>query len=419
MARRLIGGGIGNATRNLNYIIGGLTLIALAVATFAALPPARIVIATGPVGGSYYENAEKYKTILANQGIDLILKPVPNSLDIANYVEGGTAGVQVGFAARPLDGQDYPNTSSLGAIEQQPLFIFTAAKLGAMDTPDGLRGHHIVMPPERSVTSQAALTVLAQYDVNQSNTDITFLPIAKAVAALRAGHADAGFFMLDPQDEFITALARDGSLRLMSLRDTLTLSRLDPGLHPVILPHGIFDLDRDIPPQDVPVLAATITVVARKDLSQAAVYLLLQAMEEVHRGSSLINDAGAFPNLTDVSLPPHPRAADFEKNGLPWAYQNLPLWLASLVNSYMVIALVFLILIELWNLFRYSMELIDFLFVHFCFGVLQRIEHRARKGNPLRPTEVKLVETLERALLRSDRRRRSEELIGRIRASRE
>jgi hypothetical protein len=190
-------------------------------------------------------------------------------------------------------------------------------------------------------------------------------------------------------------------------------------LHPLILPHGIFDLDRDIPPQDVPVLAATITVVARKDLPQAAVYLLLQAMEDVHRGSSLINDAGDFPNLTDLSLPAHPRAADFEKNGLPWAYQNLPLWLASLVNSYMVIALIFLILIELWNLFRYSMELIDFLFVHVCFGVLQRIERRARNGNPLRPKEMKLVEMLEHALLRADRRRRSEELIGRIRASRE
>jgi TRAP-type uncharacterized transport system substrate-binding protein len=410
---------MGGATRNLNYIVGGLTLIALAIAAFAALPPARIIIATGPVGGSYYENAEKYKTILESQGVDLILRPVPNSLDIVNYVEAGTDGVQVGFVAGPLHGHDYPNTLSLGAIEQQPLFIFTAVKLGAMDTPDGLRGHRIVMPPERSVTSQAALRLLAKYDVNPGNTAITFLPIAQAVAALHAGHFDAGFFMLDPQDEFITALARDSSLRLMSLRDAVTLSRLDPGLHPLILPHGIFDLDRDIPPQDVPVLAATITVVARKDLPQAAVYLLLQAMEDVHRGSSLINDAGDFPNLTDLSLPAHPRAADFEKNGLPWAYQNLPLWLASLVNSYMVIALIFLILIELWNLFRYSMELIDFLFVHVCFGVLQRIERRARNGNPLRPKEMKLVEMLEHALLRADRRRRSEELIGRIRASRE
>jgi hypothetical protein len=287
-----------------------------------------------------------------------------------------------------------------------------------LDTPDGLRGHRLVMPPERSVTSQAALALLSQYDVNTSNTTISFMPIAQAVAALSRGDFDAGFFMLDPQDEFITALAADRNLQLMGLRDTLTLSRLDPGLHPLTLPRGIFDLDRDVPPQDVPVLAATITVVARKDLHQAAIYLLLQAMGEVHRGSSLINDAGTYPNLTDISLPPHPRAIDYEKSGLPWAYQNLPLWLASLVNSYMVVALLFLVLIELWEMFHYSMELIDFLFLHFCFGILRRIEHRARDGHPLRARELRLVEMLERALMRSDRRRRSEELIGRIRAAR-
>jgi TRAP-type uncharacterized transport system substrate-binding protein len=419
MVRAVFGDGIGKATRYLNYIVVGLVLIGLGIAAYAALPPSRIIIATGPVGGSYYENAEKYKKILSAEGVDLILKPVPNSLDIVNYVESETDGVQVGFVARPLDGQDYPNTSSLGAIEQQPLFIFTATKLGPLSTPDGLRGRRIVMPPQRSVSSQAALALLAQYDVNTDNTTIDFLPIAQATAALRNGDFDAGFFMLDPQDEFITALAADPNLQLMGLRDTLTLSRLDPGLHPLTLPRGIFDLDKDIPPENVPVLAATITVVARKDLHQAAIYLLLQAMGEVHRGSSLINDAGAFPNLTDISLPANPRASDYEKSGLPWAFQNLPLWLASLVNSYIAIALLFLILIELWELFHYSMELVDFLFVHICFGVLRRIEHRARHGHTLRPREIKLVEMLERALTRSDRRRRSEELIGRIRAARD
>jgi len=418
MARQVFGNGIGKATRNLNYIVIGLALLGLGFAAYAGFPPSRIIIATGPIGGSYYENAEKYKKILSREGVDLVLKPVPNSLDIINYVESKTDGVEVGFVARPLDGQDFPNTLSLGAIEQQPLFIFTAVKLGSLNTPDGLRGHRLVMPPERSVTSQAALALLSQYDVTASNTPISFMPIAQAVAALQRGDFDAGFFMLDPQDEFITALAADSNLQIMGLRDSVTLSRLDPGLHPLTLPRGIFNLDKDIPPQNVPVLAATITVVARRDLHQAAIYLLLQAMGEVHRGSSLINDAGAYPNLTDIALPPHPRAIDYEKSGLPWAYQNLPLWLASLVNSYMVIALVFLILIEFWELIHYSMELIDFLFVHFCFGILRRIEHRARHGHVLRPREVKLVEMLERALTRSDRRRRSEELIGRIRASR-
>jgi len=407
------------SARNLNYVVGILVLIALLVAAYRVLPPSRVVIATGPVGGSYYEDAERYRLALKKEGINLVLKPVPNSLDIINYVEAGTGGVQLGFVARPMDGQEYRHSFSLGAIEQQPLFIFTRTKLGPMTSPDELRGHRIVMPPERSDTSEAALRLLSEYDVNPGNTSISFLPIAQAVAALREGVFDAGFFMLDPQDEFITALAGDSNLRLMSLADTLTLSRLDPALHPLTLPRGIFDLENHIPPQDVSMVAATITVVARKHLSQAVAYMLLRALEEAHRGSSLINDAGTFPNLVDVALPPDPRALNYEKNGLPWAYENLPLWMASLVNSYLVIGLIFLVLIEMWTTFVYSMELVDFLFVHFWLRVLSGIEHRARQGHVLRPLDIKLVELAERALLKSDRRRRSEELIGRIRASRQ
>lgn len=407
------------STQRFNLVIGVVMVIALIVAAYRAIPPPRFTIATGPVGGSYYDNAKAYQATLKQEGITVILHPVPNSLDIPALVNDRKSGVDVGFVAQPLSSQTYPDTLSLGAIEQQPLFIFVSKTLGAADTPDILRGHRLVMPPERSASSEAALSVLARYDVTPANTTIAFMPIAQAVAALRHGQFDAGFFMLDPQDGFIAALGRDPALRLMSLRDALTLSRLDPALHPIVLPHGVFDLSPENPPADVRMLAATINVVARKDVPQTIIYLLLQAMGEAHRGSSLINGAGAFPNLVDSALPPSPLALNYQKNGLPWAYQNLPRWMASLVNSYLIIGLTFVVLIELWSSLRYFMELCDFLFVHFWLGVLKRIETRARTGKELRPGDLKLVALAESALLKTDRRRRSEELIGRIRSARQ
>lgn len=404
------------ATRRFNFIIGIAALIALAIAAYRAIPPSQVTIATGPVGGSYYENAVRYQRALAAQGVTAILRPVPNSLDIAREVNERAEGIEIGFAAQTLNPDDYRHVLSLGAIEQQPLFIFEAKTLGAPATPAGLRGRRLVMPPLRSASSEAAVTLLAQHGVTPANTRITHLPIAQAVAELSQGHFDAGFFMLDPQDGFIKSLASDPELQLMDLRDTLTISRIDPSLHPVTLPHGIFDLANNVPPQDVRMVAANITVIARRHVPQALIYMLLQAMADAHRGSSLINDAGTFPNLVDIALPPHPLAADFEKNGLPWAYQNLPRWMASLVNSYLIIGLIFVVLVELWSSLLYFMELIDFLYVHFWLRVLLRIEQRARHGKALRPTDLRLVDLAENALLRSDRRRRSEELIGKIRS---
>jgi hypothetical protein len=164
-------------------------------------------------------------------------------------------------------------------------------------------------------------------------------------------------------------------------------------------------------------MAANITVVAHKHTSQAVIYMMLQAMAAAHRGASLINDAGTYPNLVDTALPPDQRALDFEKNGLPWAYQNLPRWMASLVNSYLIIGLIFVVVVELWSSILYFLELIDFLYVHFWLRVLLRIEQRMKRGHGLRPADLRVLDMAEKALLHPDRRRRSEDLIGRIRST--
>ena len=403
--------------RRFNLLIGLVALLALIGVAYRAIPPSHLTIATGPVGGSYFENAEKYRLALKRQGVSLALHPVPNSLDIIQEVNNDRDGVEVGFVAQALSPDDYPNVFSLGAIERQPLFVFVAKTLGSISSPAELRGRQLVMPPRRSVSSEMATSLLARYGVTPANTRMDYMPIAQAVEALSAHRYDAGFFVLDPEDGFIESLARDPDLLLLDLHDALTLSRLDPSLSEIVLPRGVFDLEKQIPPQDVHMVAATINVVVRKRVPQALVYLLLEAMADVHRGSTLISAAGTFPTIVDTALPPHPLAVDFEKNGLPWAYQNLPRWMAPLISSYLVIVLLLVIVVELWSSLLYLAQLADFLHVHFWLRVLSRIERRARDGHGLRTADIRLVDLAERALSRSDRRRRGEQLIARIRSA--
>jgi TRAP-type uncharacterized transport system substrate-binding protein len=191
------------STRKFNLVIGVAALIALLVGAYRAIPPSHVTIATGPIGGSYYESAEKYQRALKMEGVTVNLHPVPNSLDIAKEVNRGANGIEIGFVAQALSPEIYRHTLSLGAIEQKPLFIFVAKSLGTIGTPAGLRGRRPVMPPLRSASSEAALSLLAHYGVTPANTAITNMPIAQAVTALAQGHFAAGFFMLDPQDGFI------------------------------------------------------------------------------------------------------------------------------------------------------------------------------------------------------------------------
>jgi TRAP-type uncharacterized transport system substrate-binding protein len=402
----------------INYGVYALSLIFIAIAIYRAVPPTQVTIGTGPVGGSYYEDALSYQRALASRGFTVHLKPIPNSLDIVNYVESERDHVSIGFTAQDINPANYPNTRSLGAIELQPLFVFAATRLGIMNTPDGLRGHSIVMPPERSATSHAALQLLRRYDVTPANTHITFMPIAEAVSGLAKGTFDAGLFMLSPTDGFITTLVADKNLRLVNLRDAVTLSRLAPYLRPILLPRGVYDLENDVPPDDVHMLAATVNIVANRNVAPAILYALFQAMSDTHHASTLINNAGVFPNLVDIALPADPVATDFQKNGIPWSYAYLPRWMASLVDSYLIIGLTIVAVAELCTSMFHLTEFIDFLFVHFWLRILLGIEKHARSGRELDAFRIKLVDIAESALFRTDRRQRSEELIGRIRKGR-
>ena len=96
-------------------------------------------------------------------------------------------------------------------------------------------------------------------------------------------------------------LVADGSCSGLSPRGRLR--RAVPQPYKVVLPTGVADLARNIPPQDVTLLAVEASLVVRKDLHPALQYLLLQAAAEIHGGPEIFNKAGRFPAAEAVDLP--------------------------------------------------------------------------------------------------------------------
>ncbi|HLZ65597.1 MAG TPA: TAXI family TRAP transporter solute-binding subunit [Aliidongia sp.] len=402
----------------LRFARPALLALALAIAAFAvirAIPPRQVTIETGPVGGSYYKTALKYRDALQKRGIAVNLRAKADSLEIVGDVDRDGAGVDIGFTAQAVQRDRFPHTASAGAIELQPLFIFYAAALGEMTSPSGLHGKRIVMPDERSATSEAALRVLRLYGVTAENSRIAFMPLVDAARALKAGAFDAGLFMLDPSNALVVELAKTDRLRLLSLSDGLAVSRLLPFLHPTILPHRVYDVEGDIPPNNVEVVAAKVNVVVRKDIRPAVLYTLLDAMNEVHSDATLVSDAGEFPSVVGTELPPHPLAKEYAKTGAPWFYRDLPLPLASVIDSYLIIGIAIFLATEVFKSSKYLSELVEFVVDHLCLGVLAHIERKTRPGRPVGKLQFFLVHIAERAMSRTSKRKRSQELIGRIR----
>jgi TRAP-type uncharacterized transport system substrate-binding protein len=402
----------------MHYLRVVLAVLALAVGVFAvihALPPRVVTIETGPVDGSYYEIALKYRDLLRQHGINLELRPDPDSLDIIRHVDDKASGVDIGFTAQSTRREQFRHTAAAGAIELQPLFIFYNIGMGEIATLDNLRGKSIVMPPERSATSDAALRLLKLYGITPQNTRIAFMSLDDAANAIKAGKFDAGFFMLEPTNVLIGNLLSDDNLRLVSLSEGAGITRHLPFLRTVTLYRGSYDVERNIPAADVELLAATVNVVVRKDIHPAVLYMLLEAMNDVHHGATLISNVGQFPSIAATDLVPHPLAVSYAKSGMPWIYQNLPVWLASLLDSYLIIVVLIFFISEIYKSLKHFSELINLIFENLCLRALVRIEHSAARGHTIGGLRRFALRLIEGALSRGSRRARSHELLERIR----
>jgi hypothetical protein len=163
--------------------------------------------------------------------------------------------------------------------------------------------------------------------------------------AVLAGGLDAALVMGPPEDPQIRALFDQDGLSVMSLADAEGLSRNLAFLHHVVVPRSTVDLARGKPDRDLSTVATTSTLVARKDVHPALVYLLMSVVDEVHEPPSLLHKENEFPSDKDTDLPLSPQAESYYRSGKPFLQRYLPFGLASAVERLLKVAVPVLLVI--------------------------------------------------------------------------
>ena len=321
--------------------------------TLSAIPKRHITLAVGPREGTYYNEGLKYKEFLEKKGYRVDLQPIDATEQIVHRVDDLQSDIDAGFSAQDMRHENLSNVVSFGDIEIEPIFVFSQHTLvpAGIHSFSELRGRRVVLPPEDSVTSKAALGIFELFHVNRQNTQISFLPLGDAVAQLQAGRFDAGLFMLSASNVYIHAMAQSNTLDLDEMSEIDAIAKQFPFLRRAALPAGIYDLDRGVPSHDVPILAAKVALVAKKDIAPATAFALLEAMSDIHRVGSYVSEPGEFPSFVGSDLPLHPLVEEYRHSGTPWIFEHMPMELASVINKYLVA------LLALWVLAGMRREL--------------------------------------------------------------
>jgi hypothetical protein len=388
-------------------VISMAVIVAVCVAISAALflfidaaAPTHLTIATGPEGSVFHNNAEKYKEILAREGVSLKIVPSDGSLDNLRMLRAPKSGVDVGFVlGGGFEPEQVGDLMSLGSVSYQPLMVFYRGQKRTLLSD--FAGRRLGIGSVGSGTHALALALLKANGIEPGGaTALVEADADEGVQALAGDKLDAIFLMGDSTSTAqMRKLLHDPDIHLFDFTQADGYVRRIHYLNKLVLPRGALDFGKDVPAEDTNLIGPTVELIARGNLHPALSDLLLEAAREVHGRPSLFRKRGEFPVAVEHEIRLSPDAVRYYTSGKTFLYRTFPFWLASLIaRALAVIVPLVLLLIPALRaapaVYRWRMETR----IHRWYRVLLELEREAfaASGEPRRREELlHLLDQLE------------------------
>ena len=347
-------------------------------------PPDTIVITAGPAGSTFHTHAERYKKILARNGVKLEILPSKGSLENLTRLADPAFSVDIGFVQGGVaDGVNTEGLYSLGSMFHQPLAVFyTGPRITRLSQ---LAGRRVAIGAEGSGAHVLALALLKSNGIERgARTTLLDLGGKDAADALTQRRTDAVFLMGDSAaGQMMRKLMDAPGVRLFDFPQAEAYTRRFRYLSKLELPMGSIDLGRNIPARSLQLIAPTVELIAREDLHPALSDLLIEAATEVHGKATTLQRAGEFPAPVEKEFPISSNAARYYKSGKGFLYRHLPFWVASLIDRTAVLLVPVLVILVP------GMRLVPALYrwrvgsrIYRWYGALLALERDVRRHSP-------------------------------------
>lgn len=339
---RLVARFVAISWRDLAVSFGPILLVSvaaiwLAVRLIQPAPPSTLTMSAGPKGSTFWNAAQKYKTILARNNITLNVLESEGSAQNLARLSDPSSHVDVAFVQDGLANKVPEGLVSLGSVAYVPLAVFYHGP--PVTRLSQFEGERLAIGAEGSGTRELALALLKANGIEPGGkTQLLPLSGDDAAHALVEGKIDVAFLAGDSaQPPVMGRLMRMPGVRFFDFAQADAYARRFPYLTAITIPMGAFDFGRNLPAAPLHFIAPTAELVARDSLHPALSDLLVEAAKEVHGRSTLLQRAGEFPAPRAQDFPISDDAARYYKSGKSFLYRLLPFWLASLADRLLVV----------------------------------------------------------------------------------
>lgn len=351
-------------------------------------PPRHIVMASGPSSGIYHHFAQRYKEILARDGVTVVERVTNGAADNLRLMLDRKSGVDVALMQGGVaTSEEAEKLRMLASLYYEPLWIFYHGPDVNMQL-NHLQHRRMAVGVEGSGTRAFVQSLLAANGVTPSSSEWDSIGGADALTALKAGEVSVAFYVGGAQTPTILQALRDPELKLLDIIRGEAYTRRFPYLTKLTLPAGSVDLALDIPPHDVHLIATKAMLVARPDFHPALIDLLFDAAAEIHAGQGYFEGSGEFPGITPVDFPVSQEADEHKRFGPSFLHRYLPFWIATVIQRLTILFLPLLVvLVPLMNFLPRVRNWRIQSRVYRLYGELALLEHDVAKSHDAPPIE--------------------------------
>lgn len=331
----------------MTLMLAFVVLVCVALFTFFnSAAPTTLTMTSGEEGSIFQKYALQYKKILAKEGVNLTILPSDGSIDNLNKLSDKHVNVDIGFVQSGIaQGAKLDKLMSLGSVAYQPIMVFYHGESKHLIADfEGLR---LNIGELGSGTHSLALSILKENGIlPEGNTQLIEKPSLDPAKDLLEDRVDAIFVMGDSASiQQIKTLIKTPGINIFNFVQADGYTRRIKYLHKLVLPEGSIDLGKNIPVNDLNLIAPTVELIARDSLHPALSDLLLDVAHEVHGSSGLFVKSGEFPNLTTQEFRLSPDSIRYYKSGKSFLYRDFPFWMASFINRILVVIVPLLLIL--------------------------------------------------------------------------
>jgi TRAP-type uncharacterized transport system substrate-binding protein len=307
--------------------------------------PRHIVVASGVADGMPHELAQRYREILAREGVTVEERMTAGGAENARLLHDPASGVDVAFMpAGVATAEERSKLVMIASLYYEPVWIFYRGD-AVLTRIEELRHKRIAIGAPGHGTRALCEPLLAANGITALDAELLPLGNIAALRALQSGELDAIFLSGPAKSPAVWQALYDSTLKLMDLPRADAYPRRFPHITRLTLPPGTIDLAQLIPAQEVRMIATKAMLVARDDLPAPLVRLLYDAAAELHSGQGFFEASREFPNATPLDLPVSDVAYSHQRFGPGFLRRYLPFWAATLIERLIVVMLPLIVVV--------------------------------------------------------------------------